>query len=521
MNNILNEETFLYETVDKKDASYNVWLAFPGSYPFSMSSLGHLWLFKCIDELEDVNIERICADTERTQIMPKDVNMLGFSLSFDYDFINIFKILETYNISAFTSERDENTPLIFAGGPVLTSNPAPYKDIFDFMIIGDGEELTIQAVNLCKKMVGESKVDILKALSEIDGIFVPLFPKDVNKCSCKVSSDCVFSPILTERSFFKNTLIIEIARGCANRCGFCIASYINLPARFAPFEKIKNIIDKGLEHTNKIALLGALISAHPDFEKICEYIRTKRQEIPELELSVSSLRVDSVEPEVVKTLVECGQKHATIAIEAGSERLRKVINKNVTNEQIFNTVDVAQKNGLKGLKIYAMIGVPTETQEDLDAMLNLAKDLKNLHKGFDLSFGFSTFVPKPHTPFQWCAREDIKSLEKKQNYLKKEFHKMGVKANFSSAKWDYYQALLSRGDEKLGKYIYEVYKNGANLGALKSVYKDFYKSKLLPDSDYYALREIPTTENLPWDFIKINPGKDFLKQEHDRLLNIS
>mgnify|MGYP001805825007 CR=1 FL=1 len=511
-------EKFLYDRLKNKNTNFNVWMAFPGIYSFSMSSLGYLWICKIIDLLEDVNLERICTDTKKTDLMIKDINLLGFSFSFDLDFINIFKTLDKYKIPLKSSDRNENHPIIFGGGPVLSSNPEPFCEFFDFIIIGDGEETNIKAIQVCKNNADKPKSEVLKELSLIEGIYVPSVKQGkVKKASC-VLSECIFTPILSEQSFFKNTFIIEIARGCANRCGFCLASYLNLPARFVDYEKIIESIDLGLKNTDRIALLGALISAHPRFDDICDYIYDKRQENPLLEMSVSSLRADSISPNVVKTLVACGQKNTTIAIEAGSDRLRKIINKNLLEEQILQIVSVAKENGLKGLKIYAMIGLPTETQEDLKEMVNLVKKIRTLHKGFNLGFSFSTFVPKPHTPFQWCAREDIKSLEKKQNYLKKEFHKLGIKANFSSPKWDYYQALLSRGGRELGDYVLKVYELGGNIGAFKTAYKEIQKLKNLPDSDFYVQRKYNLAESLPWDFIEVAPGKEFLRKEHARLL---
>ncbi|MBQ8168085.1 radical SAM protein, partial [bacterium] len=233
----------------------------------------------------------------------------------------------------------------------------------------------------------------------------------------------------------------------------------------------------------------------------------------EIHMSISSMRVDAFCPEVVKTLVAAGQKNTTLAIEAGSERLRKVINKNLTEEQIFTAIDVARENGLKGFKFYGMIGLPTETQADLDEMIILAKKIKQKYKGFDISFGFSSFVPKPNTPFQWFGREDTKSLEKKANYLKKELHKIGVSSQFGSIKWDYYQAVLSRGDESFTDFLIEIYNNQASIGAFKSAAKK-YKIK----TDYYALENYPYDKVLPWNFIEISPGNDFLVKESKQLL---
>lgn len=546
---ITNNEIYLYSRKNK-NAYFNVWMAFPGIYSFSMSSLGYLELCKNIDLLEDVNLERICTNTSKTKLMIKDIDLIGFSFSFDLDFLNIFKMLDKYKIPLKASERNENHPLIFGGGPVLSSNPEPYCEFFDYIIIGDGEEVNITAVNICKENKGKAKQEILAELAKIEGIYVPsigviqeaqaklnpdlqsrvglpthqrqtdyalLAPRQVKKATCRLSN-CIYTPILSEQSFFKNTFIIEIARGCVNRCGFCLASYLNLPQRFVEYEKIIESIDLGLKHTNKLALLGALISAHPQFDDICNYIYQKNMQNSGIELSVSSLRADAISPISVQTLVACGQKHVTIAIEAGSDRLRRVINKNLTEKQILEIINIAEENGLKGFKIYAMIGLPTETQEDLKEMVELVKKIKKTHKSFSIGFSFSTFVPKAHTPFQWCAHEETKSLEKKQHYLKREFHKLGVKTNFSSPKWDYYQALLSRGGKELSDYVLKIYELGGNIGAFKTAYKQVAKTKNLPDSDHYVLRTYDLQENLPWDFIEVAPGKEFLKEEYKKLL---
>jgi len=453
--------------------------------------------------------------TTKTKIKPQDVNSICFSFTFDMDFINIFKILERCNIPIKSEDRNEDSPFVFAGGPVLTANPEPYTKIFDFIIIGDGEGINVQAIKTCRENRDKSKRAILKLLSEIDGIYVPAIHNlhnPVKKGHAELSQ-CIYTPVLSDESFFQNTFIIETSRGCYNRCGFCIASYLNLPARFVDYDTIIEKIEFGLKYTNKIALLGALVSAHPRFHDICRYIYDKIQSGQKIEMSISSLRADTLTPEIINTLRECGQKHITVAIEAASERLRKVINKNITEEQLFKTIKIAKENGLKGVKIYTMLGLPTETQADIDEFIRLAKDLKKEFKGFDITFSFSTFVPKPHTPFQWCARENTKSLEKKEAYLNKELHKLGMSPKFSSVKWDYYQTLLSRGDSSLTDYLIEVYKQGGKLGAYKSAAK-----KLGIDTDKFVTETFDIEKELPWDVIDIAPGIQLLKNEFNRLM---
>ena len=237
------------------------------------------------------------------------------------------------------------------------------------MIIGDGEGVNLEATKLCHKLKDLPKSKILEEISKLEGVYVPSINKSVKKITRKLT-ECIYTPIISESAFFPNTFILEVERGCANRCGFCLASYLNLPIRFVEYEKIIEAIDLGLKHTKKLALLGAQITAHPRFKDICKYIETKIDNGEEIEMSVSSLRVDSFIPEVVNTLVKAGQKNLTLAIEAGSERLRRVINKNLTEDQIYKAIDVARDCGLKGIKFYGMIGIPTETQEDIEEIVN-------------------------------------------------------------------------------------------------------------------------------------------------------
>ncbi len=508
------KDTYLYNSITNKNADFTLWMAFPGPKSFAMSSLGFLWVFKGIDEIEDINAEMIFSDTDKTHHQVSEVGVIGFSFSFDMDFLTIFSMLDKYKIPLKAGDRDETCPLTFAGGPVVSANPEPYREFFDFIIIGDGEDVNLEVARLCKDNKDKPRKEILNMLSQIEGVYVPsLHPQSVKKLTKRLS-ECIYTPILSEDAFFKNTFIVEVSRGCANRCGFCLASYLNLPLRSMPYEELIKVIDLGLSKTDKIALLGAQISAHPHFEDICRYIYEKIQAGEKIEMSLSSLRIDAVKPDVIKTLAAAGQKNTTLAIEAGSERLRKVINKNVTEEQIFEAVKICRENGLKGVKFYGMLGLPTECAEDLEDLLTLAGKLKEENKGFDISFGFSSFVPKAHTPFQWCGREGTKSLEDKVNYLKKEFHKLGITAHFSSIKWDYWQAVLSRGDSSLSDFLVDVYKKGGKIGAFRAAAKDAI------DADFFALDNYLFDIDLPWDFIEIKPGKDFLIAENKRLLNL-
>ena len=506
-------EVFLYEKKVKKDADYNMWMMFPNITSFAMSSLGYLWLYKLIDESENINTERICTDTKETKISPLKVDSIGISFSFDFDFLGMFQILDKYKIPFKSKDRKDSqykNLLVFGGGPVLTANPEPYEEFFDFILMGDGDELNKTVIDICKtyKKEGKTKEETLKKLSEYEGIYIPTLKNKVKKVCCNIK-ETVHTPILSEDSYFQNTFIIEVSRGCNNRCGFCIASYLNMPVRFADYDDIIDKINLGLKHTNKIAFLGALVSSHPKFYDIMSYVDNLIENEKQIELSISSIRADSLTPEVIKTLVKAGQKHITIAIEAASERLRKVVNKNLSEEQIKTAVKMARENGLKGIKIYSIIGLPTETDTDIKEFIRLAKELKEENKGFSLTFSFSTFVPKPHTPFQYCQRESTEQIKQKENYLKKEFHKLGINTKFSSVKWDYYQTILSNGDSSLSDFLIEAYKLGGKLGAFKTAAKN-----LNIDTDKFLSGK---TDN---EFIETIPNNQYLKKEYERLINI-
>ncbi|MDD3014691.1 MAG: radical SAM protein [Candidatus Gastranaerophilales bacterium] len=537
MSNIFNEEKFIYNPVPKDKDAIPLWFCFPSTYMIGMSSLGYLNLFKILDQNKTVYPERIFVDTETTVHNSKDIELAGFSFSFELDFLGFFRIFSKYNIPFRSKDRTSDHPIIFGGGPVLTANPEPYADFFDVITLGDGEEVLTELINAYEEVrYLENRREKLAHLAQIRGIYVPSLydveyntddtirayirnnpkaPEILTKRCVETLTDCIYSPILTEKTMFSDMFLVETSRGCPRRCAFCLASYLNLPARFPEFKSIINSIDIGLNNSNKIGLLGALITEHPEFDRICDHILFKRKE-KEFELSVSSLRADKITPFMIKTLVKCGQKNTTIAIEAGSERLRKVINKNLSEEEIRNSIKTARENGLSGLKIYGMIGLPTETQDDIIELVDLMNKLKKENKGFKLTLSISSFVPKAHTPFQWERREDTKELQEKNDYLKKELHKLGIEFKPTSVKWDYIQTVLSRGDRRISHLLEKVFAYGGSLGSWGRSYKEVIDGQDCPTYDWYALRKRDYNEILPWDFIDAGVDKEILIKEHQK-----
>jgi radical SAM superfamily enzyme YgiQ (UPF0313 family) len=529
----LIEEKFIYTPAVKNSDAIPMWFCFPATYMIGMCSLGYLHLFRLFDENPDIHPERIFTDTEKTHHNLKDVEVMGFSVSFEFDFLGIFSMLQKYNIPLRSKDRNDNYPLIFGGGPVMTANPEPFAEFFDVILVGEGEEALNEMMTVFKTVRDLPKKEQLLALSKLDGVYIPSFydvkyaedgkissikantenvPEKINRRHIEKLHKSLNSPILTSKSVFPNMFLVETSRGCPKMCKFCIASFLTLPARYPLYEEIKKSIDLGLQYSNKIGLLGALITEHPDFEKICEYITELKKE-RDIKISVSSLRVDTITPLIIKTLVECGQKQTTVAIEAGSERLRHHIGKKLSEEDIFKGVQIARENGLTGLKLYGMIGLPSETQEDIEAFVDLMIRLKKANKGFNLTLSVSSFVPKAGTPFQWEERPSDKIISERSDYLRKELNKNKIIYKPTSVKWDYIQAIISRGDRRIAPLMEKVQELGGTIGSWSKAYKDLREEGLiLPDFNWFALRKREFSEILPWELINSGLSKETLHE---------
>jgi len=516
------EEKFLYKPVVKNSDAVPVWFCFPATYMIAMCSLGYLELFRLLDENPQLSPERIFTDTEKTFHNPKNVEVMGFSVSFEFDYHGFFSILNKHNIPFRSKDRINGEPIIFGGGPVLTANPEPFADFFDVILVGEGEESICELMNAYQEVRHLDKKSILAHLAKLEGLYIPSFydveynpdntvkaitantpqaPAFIERRYIKKLEKSVYTPIITNKSVFPDTFLLEVARGCPKKCLFCLASYLTLPARYPLYENIIAMFEKGLEYSDKIGLLGALIAEHPDFEKICKYILERREE-KEFEISVSSLRSDKISPITVEALVKCGQKQVTIAVEAGSQRLRNHIGKKLQEEDIFEGVKTAYKYGLKGIKIYGMLGLPSETDEDIEALADLMIRLKKANKGLNLALSVSSFVPKAQTPYETEERPDEKTLSKRSDYLRKELNKNKVVYKPTSVKWDYIQAIISRGDRRISHLAEKAYGLGWTLGSWTKAYKEISAELNLPESDWYALRKRPDSEILPWNLIK-------------------
>lgn len=526
-------ETFLYNPQPPHADAIRVGWVYPYSYSVSMSSLGYLMLFQQLDQNPNVAVNRINTDNMAQEPI-SDLELMGVSFSFELDVLEILNILNHYGLPFYARDRSDDVPLLFAGGPVVMTNPEPYADFFDFFLIGEGEEALNTLIEAMKTLRHLPKKERLLALAQaVPGIYVPSLydvtyapageildirpntpgvPFPIEKQWIKSMSEVIAAtPILTVDTVFSNTFLVEVMRGCAHRCRFCLASYSMLPARGPSLDSVIAAIETGLRYTPKIGLLGALIADHPEFDALCSFIKAKEG----IQVTAASLRADTMTDHIAQTFAHGGQQNVTLAIETGSEKLRRRINKHLKTEAILNAASITARAGIKNLKLYTMVGLPGEDMQDLEDTVALAKAIKKENPLLKIALGNSTFVPKAATPFQWVSRETSKDLEQKQAYLRKALVKI---ADFrpQSPKWDFIQAALSRGDRRLSAWIIAFWQSGANLGALNRVAKQFETTTPelpLPPLAWYALRERPVTEILPWDTLFLGVSKEILYKE--------
>jgi radical SAM superfamily enzyme YgiQ (UPF0313 family) len=537
-----HQEIYLYQPVAPNPDALRVAMVYPAPYQIAMSSLGYMILFKQLDTNPDIDARRIYADTLQAH-NPKELELMGLSFAFELDIVKVLDIYAEYQIPMFARDRDRSHPLIFAGGPVPMSNPEPFAEFFDFFLIGEGEEVmdTLMAVYRKYRHLSDREELIHRLAVEVPGLYAPgmydihyespdgpisaIVPKyedippQVDKQLIANMDDFIaHTPIISDKAIFANTLLIEVMRGCAHRCRFCLASYSMLgpigsglpAARGGTIEKMIQIIENGIQYTDKVGLLGALVSDHPEFPALCDYLDSKEG----LTISSSSLRVDTITEQIAHTFKKGGQKQLTLAIETGSERMRRRINKNLRHEQILEASSKLAKAGMEGVKFYGMVGLPDETDNDVSLLADLLKEVRKENPKLKIHLGCSSFVPKAGTPFQWQPKIDNKTVDHRFEILRKQLLKVAdVRA--SSAKWDYFQAFLSRGDRRLTKLIVRFYELGGSLGSVNRAYKELKKEGKVdfPDLDWYALRERPEHEILPWEMISLGVPKPILYKE--------
>jgi radical SAM superfamily enzyme YgiQ (UPF0313 family) len=465
---------------------------------------------------EDLQVSRLFTDIREQ--LPRHPELLGFSMSWELDYVNIFNLLESLEIPLRANSRDQNHPLIFGGGPVLTANPEPYADFFDVILLGDGENLLGDFIDTYKEVRNADRETQLKTLAQVPGIYIPslyvieyIAPdgeiKSINPISSEIppiiqkqtyrGNTLSASTVVTEKAAWENIFMVEVVRSCPEMCRFCLASYLTLPFRTASLEtSLIPGIERGLKVTNRLGLLGASVTQHPEFTELLDYISQPKYD--DVRLSVASVRTNTVTVKLAQTLAKRDTKSLTIAVESGSEKVRKIVNKKLDNDEIIQAAINAKAGGLSSLKLYGMVGIPGEEAEDLDATVKMMQDVKKAAPGLRLTLGCSTFVPKSHTPFQWFGVN--KQAEKRLQLLQKYLKPQGMEFRPESYNWSIIQALLSKGDRRLSQLLELTRDFGDSLGSYKRAFKQLKGQ--IPNLDFYVHNNWSTEQILPWHHLQ-------------------
>lgn len=544
---------------------------FPDVYEVGMSHLGMKILYHMLNDREDTVCERVFApwvDMEaemrkdgipllsmESYVPVKDFDIVGFTLQYEMSYSNVINMLDLAEIPLLSAERGESDPFVCAGGP-CAYNGEPLADIVDFFILGEGEEVNGEIMDVYKewKASGESRVSYLERIAKIEGVYVPSFydveynedntvksvtpnrdgvPAKIKKRIVKEldNSYVLDKMIVPFMDIVHDRITLEIFRGCIRGCRFCQAGYLYRPVREHSTDKMIETAQKLIDNTGYEEMSLSSLSTS-DFTCLQELIdRLLPMTVDKrINLSLPSLRVDNFSMELMEKVQTVKKSGLTFAPEAGTQRLRDVINKNVLEEDLLRTAGIAFDGGYNRIKLYFMIGLPTETMEDVEGIAELAEKVigvfyqipKEIRKGRSVTVTVSTssFVPKPFTPFQWEPQNRMETLVEKQNFLKERIKSRNISYNWHQSHVSFLEAVFAKGDRRLSKVLIAAHKKGCRFDGWDEHFN--YESWLETfrecgiDPEFYAYRKIEHDEVLPWDHIDIGVNKSFLMKEHDK-----
>ena len=535
---------FLSRNKDFDSAKVRFSFVFPDKYEIGISNLGVRIIYDRVNSVERFMADRAYAPEPdfkpeflygvESKRALKDFDGIGFSLQYELSYPTVLKMLEMSGISVRNDERKENEPIVFAGGP-CAFNPLPLSDFIDIFCIGDGEEMMVEVCEVLEKTEGKPRKERIQELCKISGCWSKNVNSKVEKRLSSLNNEYASTSYpIPFSSSVHDRAIVEIRRGCGRMCRFCQPGHVTLPIREREAEDIIKITKELVNNTgyDEYSLLS--LSSN-DYKNINEVIKELAVDFNKRKISVSlpSQRIDGFNLELANLMQSVRKSTMTLAPEAGSQRLRNVIKKNISEEQIINAALTLYENGWSKLKFYFICGLPTETLEDMDEMAELLNKIKyrakllkrekGLNHGFEITCTLSIFVPKPFTPFQWCGQMDLDEVTAHIMYLKeKTKHIKGLKINYHEKFVSQIEAVLTRGDERLCKYIEALYKKGCYLDAWgeqfdKDVWKQTAEARGL-SLEELAKREFDLHLPLPWDFINVGLDKSWLQNEYQEAL---
>ncbi len=482
-------------------------LIYPNSYYLGMSNLGIHAIYKLLNNNLRVVCERVFLDTTEKSIPValesgrplSDFAMLAFSISYELDSFNVVNILKAAGIPLFSADRDESHPLVIAGGPCITANPTPLAPFFDGLCIGEAEPILPGMMPVLFEGIGGPRNILLKELASLPGVYVPAFPPDkpVTRQWAKNLDDFpVTSVVLTPDTELGDLFLIEAERGCQRGCRFCLVNTTFAPRRFRAVDGIIKQAWEGLHRRRRIGLIGPAVTDHPRINEVLDGLLKLNAE-----LSISSLRIDTLSDEILGALEKGKAQTITIAPEAGSNRLREVINKGISEDDILKAADRIAGHRFTQLKLYFIIGLPTESDDDIEDIVRLTLAIKDRierrRSNMRVILNATPFVPKAGTPFQWLPMASQETLNRRLAMLRSSLPLKGIKLNEESPAWSQVQGVLSRGDERVAKVIADMeeislagWRNAVEMHQL--------------DVNHYANERWDKGQKLPWGFI--DPG---------------
>ena len=486
-------------------------LAYPNSYYVGMSNLGFQTIYGLLNSYDHIVCERLfhplLASIE-SQRQPREFGVLAFSISYELDYFNVVEMIKASGIPLFAAQRDISHPLVIGGGPCVSANPEPLAPFFDAFVIGEAEAVLPQVLTTIAEGSADSRDVLLEALSRVPGVYVPNYPQGkpvLRQWAPNLDDFVTTSVVLTPDTELANIYLMEMARGCGRGCRFCLAGHIFRPMRPRSLDHLLQQAEEGLLRSKRLGLVGAAISDHPQLEELIVRLRKMGAQ-----LSVSSLRVKPLSPVVLKALAEGGTRHVSLAPEAGSPRLRNLVNKGVSDDDILRAVDAVARIGLKQLKLYFMVGLPTETDEEAAEIVKLALSCKAIigrrQAETRLILNISPFVPKAGTPFQWVDMALPEVLRKRISNIERSLRPKGIEVKTESLAWSAVQGVLARGDSRLA----------AVLASMKECSLSAWRQALREhdlDAESYAHRKLSVAETLPWAVVDSGVSSEYLKRE--------